>query len=188
LTDKPLSILVPAREADPAFVADLIRDFGASATGAELAARASARGVVKVLLGANVGFTDAESQVVLRFAGKDLFTLSRAPGGLSVDAKFFDVSGNLVAQLTRNRFSFNQNDAFKVIGPDAHSLLVTDAQGEMILDVRFINPASIRVRGLFRFGNRLTLDTMQDPAMHGATPWMTRCLAADAGGSLFIVP
>jgi hypothetical protein len=188
LTDKPLSILVPATEMDPAFVAELIQEFSQSVSGAELAARVGARGVVKVLLGANVGFIESESQVVLRFAGKDLITISRAPGGLCIDAKFFDTSAKLVAQLRRNRFSLNENDVFKVIGPDAHTLYVTDIAGLEILNVRFINARTIRVRGIFQYGNRLTLDAMQDPAMHGDTPWMTRCLAADSGGSLFTVP
>ena len=57
----------------------------------------------------------------------------------------------MVATIENNEFRINPNNYFYIERPDRHTLIVRDQQNRECLNVRFLNPAAIKVLGVFEF-------------------------------------
>jgi hypothetical protein len=109
------------------------------------------RASFKVFLGSSVGFTSKPPLIALTMKGEDVLVMRRVERGMAVSAKVLSPDGRVVAQLVDNRFFINPDNFFKVERPDEHSLIVYGRDGEKALDVRFLNPTSVRVLGAFHY-------------------------------------
>lgn len=144
------NLLTPGNESDPAVLAELL-----ATVPPERAAEWArlTRSGLKIFVGPNVGCTSLKSQAILAIDGQLLLSIDRKPSGISVDAKVFDSDGKIVVQVENNKFFVNQNAAFRVDRPDAHSLIVYDNRADKVLDIWYLNKSSIRVNGIFRYKN-----------------------------------
>jgi hypothetical protein len=75
------------------------------------------------------------------------FTLDK-DGGIEVNADIHSPDMKLVAKLRQNHFDINPNEIFKKERPDFSTLSITDAYGNSVLNVRFINPHTLSVTGV----------------------------------------
>lgn len=86
---------------------------------------------------------------VLRVAGEDLLSLKPENGGMSISAKIYSADRKLVSQIIDNQFHINPSNYFRKERPDLHSLSVFNQQGERVLYVRYLNPSTIKILGVF---------------------------------------
>jgi hypothetical protein len=105
---------------------------------------------VLLLLGDFAVSTAASNFVVLRLYGEDLLTISRTNTGISVFANVLNEDGELFAALEGNRFRINQKTTIPITTPDKHSLIVEDVRKKQVLNVRFLNPTTIKITGTFK--------------------------------------
>jgi hypothetical protein len=82
--------------------------------------------------------------------------VSKTGDGLAVSAKVFSQDSRIVAEVVDNEFHINPNNFFRRERPDKHTLIVYDQQGREALNIRFLNPSSVRVSGIFFHPNRAT--------------------------------
>jgi hypothetical protein len=122
-------------------------------------------GVLKVLFGSNVGYTKYASLPVVRVAGQNLLAIHRTLAGISIDLKIFADDGKIIVQIEDNKFYINPNNSFRVTNPDPHSLVVFDDMAEKVLDIKFLNPTTIRVSGIFRYRGHEPVRIIEDSAM-----------------------
>ncbi len=98
--------------------------------------------------------TAEKSFVVLKLYGKDLLTITRVDNGISVSADIWDEDGKILATVENNKFRVNQNKTIPFIRPDPHTLIVEDERKVRVLSVRFLNPTTIKIGGIFRGGGK----------------------------------
>jgi hypothetical protein len=71
-----------------------------------------------------------------------------AKGGIEVNADIRSPDMKLVANLRQNHFDVNPNEIFTKERPDFSTLRVTDSYGNVVLNVRFLNPHTLSVTGV----------------------------------------
>lgn len=104
---------------------------------------------LKVFLGDSLAYTSKDELTLLRIKGIDALGLRRTPNGVATFAKVFSEDGKMVVQIVDNHFYFNPGNSFRVDTPDSHTLAVYDSLQMQILYIRYMNPYSIRVKGIF---------------------------------------
>src|ERR1700751_397843 len=87
---------------------------------------------------------------VLVMRGEDVLSVRRVSNGLAVFAKVASDDGRVVAEIVDNRFYINPNNFLRMDQPDSHSLVVYDQKGNKVLDIKYLNPRSVRILGEFR--------------------------------------
>lgn len=105
---------------------------------------------LKVYLGSTVSWTNNDQANVLVMRGDDVLSVRRVRKGLAVFAKVASEDGRLVAEIVDNRFYINSNNFLRMEHRDNHSLVVYDQKGNKVLDIKYLNPRSVRVLGEFR--------------------------------------
>ena len=69
---------------------------------------------------------------------------------ISIDAKILGENGEITAEIDKNEFFINRDNCFRIKRPDASTLVVIDKRAEVVLFIRYMNPSSVRVSGIFR--------------------------------------
>lgn len=113
-----------------------------------------AKGEMVLLVGDFAISTAEKSFVVLKLYGKDLLTMTRVDNGISVSTDIWDEEGKILATIENNQFRVNPNKTIPLIRPDPHTLIVEDERKVCVLSVRFLNPSTIKIGGIFRAGGR----------------------------------
>jgi hypothetical protein len=108
----------------------------------------------RVLLGISGAIAFQYPFVVLRIDGTDIITIQKTKQGMLVSAKLFDSRGRLAAQIIDNHFFVNVKGAFRIENADHHSLKIFDGEN-LLVDIQFMNPSTVRVLGTL-FGPRGT--------------------------------
>jgi hypothetical protein len=93
----------------------------------------------------------------------ELLTLHRKGKSVALDANIFDDHGVLIAALDANRPEINQHNALDWDRPDEHTLTVTDQKKRRVLYVRFENPRTMYIEGIFynSLGRKITITKEQ---------------------------
>jgi hypothetical protein len=77
-------------------------------------------------------------------------TLHRDENGISVSADVYSTTGEPLGQIRNNRYNISgANNLIVERTGDLSSLVVHDEQGHELLFVRYVNPNTIRIRGIF---------------------------------------
>ena len=108
------------------------------------------RGALLVILGERAAWTRQFPTTVLRIGNDDILVLDRdGKGNIVITTDIYD-GDNIVASIDRNNFTVT-SDAFTKERNDLSSLAVTlRRKKEKVLDVRYLNPSTIRILGIFR--------------------------------------
>lgn len=107
-----------------------------------------------IFYGNSVAFLKKQEVSIVVMSGQKLLSAVRNPEGLTISAKVFSPDGRIIAEIDSNEFTINQNNYFKRKRPDKSTLIVYDQMNTPVLSVRYLNRTSIRVTGIFRYGNR----------------------------------
>jgi hypothetical protein len=103
-----------------------------------------------VLLGNSGSWGTRFPQTIIMINDEPMLTMDQIAGRIAISGKFFSKDGRIVAELRNNEFSINPNNYFRKKRPDTHSLIVWDQQNVEVLNVRFINPHTIKFLGVIR--------------------------------------
>ena len=132
---KPSGLLKPSNEPIP----EIIANDGTLADG-ELA----------ILLGPFAISTPQSSFTVLRLYGKDVVRIDRNKNAIAVSADIWSEDGKIMASIETNRFRINPNRIAYFDTPDPHTLIVTDERKTQVLFIRYLNPTTVKITGVFR--------------------------------------
>ena len=102
-----------------------------------------------LLLGASTAYTTASHSTVLKVAGEDLLSIDRQEGGITVSATLYSQDRKVVAKIRDNVFEVNPSSYFQREPSDRHTLIVSDHEGQRVLNVRHINSSAIKILGKF---------------------------------------
>jgi len=118
---------------------------------------------LRVLLGPMGAFGTMFPQRVIVLNDDPVLSFDRdAQGNKSVTTDIYDQKGDIVVEIKDNHFRI-ASDAFEVIHPDLSSLAVVIKHNkERVLDIRYLNPHSIRVLGTFRHPNDPVLEVREN--------------------------
>jgi hypothetical protein len=91
-------------------------------------------------------------------SSEDMITVGRDEEGLWVSAKFFNVRGQIICELVRNRFHLNPGEYFRMEQTE-HKITVYDKEARVALDVEFVSVRAIRFLGDFylRHGSHVAI-------------------------------
>jgi hypothetical protein len=122
---------------------------------------------LKAFLGTSLAYTTAGEFTVLRIKGIDVLRLRRTSHGIAILAKVFGEDGKVVAQIVDNRLYVNPGDFVRIERRDSHSLAVYDLHQRQVLAIRYLNPHSVRVVGVFQLPHRPAVVINEDEIMLG---------------------
>lgn len=119
---------------------------------------------IKVFLGDSEGYLTGQRIVALLIDGDESLVLQKTESGWTASAKVRGRDGQLEAQIVDNEFFINPRNSFRIDGVGTSSLRVFNPQGELILEVEFLNPHAIKILGTFFGPNAEELTIGQDMA------------------------
>jgi hypothetical protein len=90
---------------------------------------------------------------LIQIASEDVLTIETAPSGIVLNATLRDEKNQLIAKITKNVFVSYPSKNYEVRA-DSHSVLILDSENKIVLYVRYMNPRTIKVLGVFRVPNR----------------------------------
>ena len=100
----------------------------------------------KILLGASGSIAVSYPYVALQVNKADIITLQRTKQGMLVSANLYDSQGKLAAQIIDNHFFVKVRGALRLDHSDPHNLRILDGD-TMLVDIQFMNPATLRLLG-----------------------------------------
>jgi hypothetical protein len=105
--------------------------------------------LVLLMGGAGVHTARNDKFTVLQVGGCSLLSMQRATEGIAFDADIFNEDGKLVAHIEKNEFNLSSGKYSYARRPDRSTLIVYDEQGQEALWVRYLNPTTVQIRGVF---------------------------------------
>jgi hypothetical protein len=103
-----------------------------------------------ILLGNSGSYGTSFPQTIIKIGQDRMLTINKVNDRIAVNAKLFSKDGRIIAEIKNNEFFINPNNYFRKERPDEHSLVVYDQEGIEVLNVRFINPRTIKFLGVIR--------------------------------------
>ncbi len=117
-----------------------------------------------------------------------MLTINKNVEGIAVSANIFGPDGRIVAQMIENKFHINPNNYYRT-EQDEHTLVVYDQYARKVLDVRFLNPSSVRVLGIFHCPGQSPITIEESVVKIGNRPYMSMgCLGEATVGLDVDVP
>jgi hypothetical protein len=104
-----------------------------------------------ILLGNSASLNPWFPHSVITAKGEDILTLNKKDNEIAVSVKIFGRDGRIVAEIRDNEFSINPNNYFRKERPDKSTLIVYDQEDRKVLDVRFLNPSTVRFLGVLNY-------------------------------------
>jgi len=130
---------------------------------------------MRIFLGNSACWTTETRHTVLEIAGQPIISLRRTDQGLAVSGRVFSADGRIVAELIDNRFYVNPNNYFRTERPDRHTLLVFDQEARLVLNVRHLNPLTVKLLGIFNYPNRLPVVIEEEKTVIGSNTLWRYC-------------
>lgn len=89
---------------------------------------------------------------VITTSGEVLLGIVRdSKGGISLTAHIRDRDLKVLAEIEDNKFLVNEHDVLSMKRTDRSTLVVRDDYGSTVLNVRYLNPAAVRITGKLYF-------------------------------------
>lgn len=97
-----------------------------------------------------------------RAVNREILSVDRKAQSMQVNVVVFDESGKIVAVVNKSRTHVNPNTAFDWQRPDDHTINVVDNYNRNVLHVRFANPHTVIVEGIFHFSDGRNISVTKD--------------------------
>lgn len=105
---------------------------------------------ITLMLGDDLCILAAQSQnYIFSKKGEPFLSIGIENGVMWVSASISDSNNQNIVRIIKNEFQAIPEHAFNPRQPDKHSLVVRDAKGVEVLNVRFLNPKAMRIVGRF---------------------------------------
>lgn len=112
-------------------------------------------GALLMILGNSASLNPWFPHVVIRAKGQDILTLNKKNNEIAVGVRIFGRDGRIVAEIRDNEFFINPNNYFRKERPDKSTLIVYDQEDKKVIDVRFLNPTTVRFLGVLNYPNSM---------------------------------
>jgi hypothetical protein len=127
-----------------------------------------------LLLGNSVAYSSSFPHTVIEVGTEPLLVINKQGNNVTITAKFFSRDGKIIAELKENQFYINQNNSYRMVRPNDHSLIVYDEQTNEALNVYFLNPRAIKLTGRFYFPRHHPIIISEEWLMLGNNNKMSR--------------
>jgi hypothetical protein len=126
-------------------------------------------GSMKILIGDNAfAWPGFGKFTAIQIGACQTISMERTPLGISVDADVYDELGRLIAQIRNNEIMALKGDNYSPKQfRDGSSLTIKDAHGQEVFNVLYINPSTVRVRGVFGCPGHKTIAVKDDQPVPG---------------------
>jgi len=104
----------------------------------------------QLMLGDDLRVLSRSSNPVFTKNGKPFLSIGIRDGLMRLTATLVDKNNQYICRIIDNEFQISPERSFNPKQPDQHSLIVRDAEGAEVLNVRFLNPKVIRITGRFQ--------------------------------------
>lgn|GEM_PF-2845955 len=140
-----------------------------------------------IYLGNAIAFT-RQQQVSIKAQGQDILSISKVEGGIDFSARVISADNQVVAQINNNELFINPSNYFRSARPNWHSLIITDPQGEEVLNVYYLNPWTVRVLGRFYSPGHPPIIVTKEALMLGTDAIFTgtTCFGSSGGAAIAI--
>ena len=91
---------------------------------------------------------------VVQFGGCPLLKMQRTSQGIALDADIFNEDGKQIAHIENNEVDLSSGKYSRRKRPDSSTLIVYDEEGNEVLWVRYSNPTTVQIQGVFRCKGR----------------------------------
>jgi hypothetical protein len=109
-----------------------------------------AANVVSLMLGDDLQVLSRSArQAVITRGESPIISIGIEDGTMWINTTLVDSQNRNVVRIVKNEFQAFPEGAFNPKQPDEHSLVVRDADGIEVLNLRFLNPRRIRIVGRF---------------------------------------
>jgi hypothetical protein len=125
------------------------------------------KGEMVVFLGPFAVSTPQQSFTVLRLYDKDVLKIFKSKNGISVTADIWSPDGKIMADIVSNKFHVNINNTAYSERPDPHTLIVKDEKKVTVLSVRYLNPDTVKITGVFRGDGKYPVIISDDLMIYG---------------------
>jgi hypothetical protein len=115
-----------------------------------------------LFLGKSLMFAGRSPFPAITIANEPLLIIERTPDGIFLTVTIRSQDGRVVAQVIKNEFHINPNNYYRMERPDRHTLAVFDQQGNPALSVKYLNPAAIKITGIFQAQGRPPVIVTED--------------------------
>ena len=102
-----------------------------------------------LIMGGSIWHTFSREFVLIAVSGKPILTLKHDGESLYLTGDFFSKDYKISSRLEDNKFTINQNNSFDIKRPNRHELQVVDNFGMVVLDVNFLHPRAMQLKGVF---------------------------------------
>jgi hypothetical protein len=107
----------------------------------------------KIFYGGNVAICNfAQCNIVVAGTGVEdipIISVQKIKSGFLFSARIYDKDGNILAKIDGDRLYRNKAFVSDFNRPDAHSVWIKDNHDREVLNVRLLNPTSLRIEGIF---------------------------------------
>jgi hypothetical protein len=105
---------------------------------------------IQLWLGDDLRVLAANAQnFVFSKAGRSFLSVGITNGLMRINATVMDSNNRHIIRIIENEFQASPEYSFNPRQPDEHSLVVRDADGNEVLNIRFLNPRAMRIVGRF---------------------------------------
>jgi hypothetical protein len=104
---------------------------------------------IQLFLGDDLRVLSSSQNPVLAIGGKPFLSIAIRDGLMRLTATILDNNNQPICRIINNEFQAFPERSFNPKQPDEHSLIVRDAEGNEVLNVRFLNPKTIWLIGRF---------------------------------------
>jgi hypothetical protein len=107
-------------------------------------------GTISLLLGDDLRvLAGASDKFIFSIDGESFLKIGLRAGRMTLSCLVTDAEGKTIVRLVESEFQAVPDRTFNPKQPDPHSLQVRDERGEEALNVRFLNPTTVRLTGRF---------------------------------------
>src|SRR5579859_649822 len=118
--------------------------------------------VIAIIFGHNVVSSVADNFTLLSLGGNSLIEVQRLNGHIAITLRAIDDRDNRVVEIVHDGYKVDKYSHAFVKKPDKSTLLVEDHLGNILVNIRFLNPNAISLQGVFRYPTYPTLSIKQD--------------------------
>lgn len=106
---------------------------------------------ITLLLGDNLAVLTARSDGNYIFSreGEPFLSMAVGENGMLITTTVLDSTNSDIVKIIDNEFKASNERAFNPKQPDEYSLVVRDSEGIEVLNIRFLNPDTMRITGRF---------------------------------------
>jgi hypothetical protein len=145
------------------------------------------KGALTIILGNQTAYATKFPITVMSINGKPVLTLDKNQAGeAAITTNIYDEKEWIVVKIKDNEIKID-NDVFSYDKHNGFNRLTIEIKyrKEMVLDVHYLNPSTLKIMGIFRLPGNPTLRVTTDGAYFKNSMTGGNCVGMHGGGTMF---